>query len=122
MKYYNKSANLVQGYAIIYDGTEVSEYIIDGSGNNIITTFTKQTNQNIVYNVSDSGSNVTITIRRDLITTNPTNDFEFDLTSYTECYPILLTAMIGDQLTFSNTNSFASSYVYIYKESFRTDS
>ena len=69
----------------------------------------------------NSGSDVTITFQRDLNTPD-SNDFYFDLTEYIDCFPILLTAFIGDASTISTStsNTFASSYVYIYNTSFNT--
>jgi len=123
-QYFDRDLNLMNGYAIIYEpGGTAREYNI-ASTSTRINNFTLQTTQNLETVVPSVGaSDVTITLTRKLDTLD-SNDFVFDLTSMIACYPLLMTAAIGDSGTIvagTSTNEFASSYLYVYDQAQKDD-
>lgn len=120
--YFDRSLDVINGYAIVYENGVVSEATLSAT-NSIIDTRPLQGTQNILNsNVVDSGSDLTITVQRKLDTTDLA-DFVFDLASLTTCFPLLMTAAMGDAATFaaSTTNTYASSYLYLYNETYLLD-
>eukprot|EP01083_Nonionella_stella_P264522 897245_1 len=122
--YYNKSKrknDLMNGYALTYINGTISEHTI-ASTNNTIHTMMPHAAQNIIVdNIGNSDGTVNITLTRNLTTDDPSNDFQFDLASYLDCYPLLMTVAIGDGLILGADNSFGSSYVYLYDKILLSD-